>query len=92
MAKVRIKTFYIIIGLILLGIFVPGYAKFMELRWKNYCLEKDIEQLEKENVRLYKERERLKQDIEYIENVARSSMGVAKQGEIPIKIEYEQKD
>lgn len=68
-------------------IFLPGYTKFMELRARNMRLEKEIERLEEENTRLYKEKERLEEDIDYIEKVARDSMGVTKEGEIPIKIE-----
>ena len=87
MAKIRIRPLYIVIALILFVTFLPGYAKFMELRAKNIYLEKEIERLEQENVRLYKEKEKLEEDIDYIEKVARESMGVTREGEIPIKIE-----
>lgn len=87
MAKIRIKPLYIGITLLLFVIFLPGYAKFMELRARNINLEKEIERLEQENIRFYKETKRLKEDIDYIEKVARESMGVTREGEIPIKIE-----
>ncbi len=87
MAKIRIRPLYIGIALGLLVIFLPGYTKFMELRAKNAGLEKEIARLEEENIRLYKEKDRLKEDIGYIEKVARESMGVAREGEIPVKIE-----
>lgn len=87
MAKIRIKPLYIVIVLGLVIVFLPGYAKFMELRARNIHLEREIERLEEENIRLYSEKERLEKDIDYIEKVARESMGLAKDGEIPIKIE-----
>jgi len=87
MAKIKIKPLYIGMALVLFVIFLPGYAKFMELRAKNLYLEKEIERLEQENIGLYKEKQRLEEDIDYIEKVARESMGVTREGEIPIKIE-----
>ena len=87
MAKIRIRPLYIGIAGILLIIALPGYAKFMDLRSKNINLEQEIDRLERENVRLHKEKGRLQEDIDYIEKVARESMGVTREGEIPIQIE-----
>ncbi len=87
MAKIRIKPLYLIVAFILLVIFLPGYKKFMDLRTKNIQLENEIERLEKENIALYKEKKKLEEDIDYVEKVARETMGLAKEGEIPIKIE-----
>ncbi len=87
MAKIKIRPLYIGIIVALVVIFLPGYAKFMELRAKNIYLEKEIERLEQENVKLYKEKDRLEKDIDYIEKVARESMGVTREGEIPVRIE-----
>ena len=87
MVKLKIKPLYIVIAIILFLIFLPGYARFMELRAKNINLEKEIQRLEQENASLYKEKQRLEEDIDYVEKVARESMGVTREGEIPIKIE-----
>ena len=87
MAKIKIRPLYVVIAVILIVVFLPGYAKFMELRARNINLEKEIERLEQENVKLYKEKQKLAEDIDYIEKVARESMGVTREGEIPIKIE-----
>jgi len=87
MAKISIRPLYLVVALVLLVIFLPGYKKFMDLRAKNIQLEKEIERLEKENIALHKEKKRLEEDIDYVEKVARDSMGLAKEGEIPIKIE-----
>ena len=83
---IKIKPLYIGITICLVVIFLPGYAKFMELRARNSDLEKEIEHLEHENVSLNHEKKRLEEDIYYIEKVARESMGVAKEGEIPVEI------
>ncbi|MFA4991443.1 MAG: septum formation initiator family protein [Candidatus Omnitrophota bacterium] len=87
MAKIRIKSKYLVIGGILLVIFLPGYLKFMQLAAKNMYMEHEIRRLERENVKLYKEKKRLQEDMNYVEKVARDSMGVTRKGEIPIKIE-----
>ncbi len=87
MAKMRIKPAHIIILIIIGLIFLPGYIKFMQLKIRNMHLEKEITKLEKENLKLYKEKKRLEEDINYVEKVARESMGVTKKGEIPIRIE-----
>lgn len=87
MAKIKIRPLYIVTVVALIVVFLPGYARFMELRARNIHLEKEIERLEKENVRLYKETRKLEEDIDYIEKIARESMGVTREGEIPIRIE-----
>ena len=87
MAKIRIKPLYIGIAFVLIVVFLAGFAKFMDLRAKNIALDKDIERLEQENTTLYKEKKKREEDIEYVEKVARESMGVTREGEIPIKIE-----
>jgi len=87
MAKIKINPLYIGVAIVLIVVFLPGYAKFMELRARNISMEKEIERLEQENMALYREKEKLEKDIHYIEKVARDSMGVAREGEIPIKIE-----
>jgi len=87
MAKIRIKTAHIVIAAVIGLIFLPGYFKFVQLKFKNMRLESEIVRLEKENLKLYKEKKRLENDINYVEKVARESMGVTRKGEIPIKIE-----
>lgn len=89
MAKIniRIKSSYIVIGIIMSFIFLPGYIKFIQLKAKSIKLEREIVRLEKENIRLHQEKKRLETDINYVEKVARESMGVTRKGEIPIRIE-----
>jgi len=87
MAKIRFKSIHIAIAVIIAVIFLPGYIKFMQLKVRNMHLESEISRLERENIKLYKEKKRLEEDINYVEKVARESLGVTKKGEIPIKIE-----
>jgi cell division protein FtsB len=87
MAKIRIKPIYLVILVIIATIFLPGYIKFLQLKVRNFWLEREIARLEQENIKLHKEKKRLEEDINYVEKVARESMGVTKKGEIPIRIE-----
>jgi cell division protein FtsB len=87
MAKIRFKPIHIVVAVVIAAIFLPGYIKFIQLKVRNMHLEGEISRLEKENLKLYKEKKRLEEDINYVEKVARESMGVTKKGEIPIRIE-----
>jgi cell division protein FtsB len=86
MAKIRIKSvqFYIILG-ILLVIFLPPFAKYQELRYKNKRLAEKISALKDENKRLEEEKRKLETDIVYIEKKAREKIGVVRKGEIVLK-------
>jgi len=87
MAKIRFKPIHIAIAVVIVVIFLPGYIKLMQLKVRNMHLESEISRLERENLKLYKEKKKLENDINYVEKVARESMGVTKKGEIPIRIE-----
>ena len=87
MAKIRFKPIHIAIAAVIAVIFVPGYIKLIQLKVRNIHMENEISRLERENLKLYKEKKKLENDINYVEKVARESMGVTKKGEIPIRIE-----
>ena len=87
MAKIRFKPIHIAIAVVIAVIFLPGYIKLMQPKVRNMHLESEISRLERENLKLYKEKKKLENDINYVEKVARESMGVTKKGEIPIRIE-----
>ena len=87
MAKINFKPIHIAILALIALIFLPGYIKFTQLKVRNMHMEREITRLEKENLKLFKEKKKLEQDINYVEKVARESMGVTKKGEIPIRIE-----
>lgn len=52
-----------------------------DLKQKNQEYSVRIKQLEKKNAQLLAERERLKNDPEYLEKVARERMGLIREGE-----------
>ena len=84
MAKKGIKKLVIFIAIILV-IFLPPFAKYQEMRYKNRNLEREIKALKEETKRLEEEKKRLETDITYIERRAREKIGVAKKGEIILK-------
>jgi len=86
MAKIKVRSvsFYIILG-ILLVIFLPPFAKYQELRYKNKSLAQKISALKDENKRLEEEKRKLETDIVYIEKRARENIGVVRKGEIVLK-------
>jgi len=79
----RIKIY--LVAAVLVIIFLPSFAKYQELRYKNRKLEEKIGALSRENERLEEEKERLETDITYIEEKARERMGVVRKGEIVLK-------
>lgn len=88
---VRQTSFLVFVGIFLV-IFLPSFAKIQELRQKNKELEANIKRLDKENLALSQEKEKLEKDPEYLERVAREKLGIVKKGEIVYRIVPEQED
>ncbi|MBI4975034.1 MAG: septum formation initiator family protein [Candidatus Omnitrophica bacterium] len=84
MAKKDLTKTFIIIVIILL-IFLPPFAKYQRLRYKNKNLEDRIRALQEESKRLEEEKRKLERDITYIEKKAREKIGVVRKGEIVLK-------
>ena len=83
MSKNRTK---IIIGAILVSvIFLPPFAKYQELRYKNQRLADRILELERQNKELAENKYRLETDVSYVEKKAREKIGVVRKGEIVLK-------
>ena len=76
--------FYLILGIIVV-IFLPPFARYQELRYKNKKLEERLESLKCENERLTEEKRLLETDINYVEKKAREKIGVVRKGEIVMK-------
>jgi cell division protein FtsB len=74
-----------VIGVGLVLIFLPSFAKYQELSSKNRMLNQKITLEMEEIERLKKEKVRLESDIAYIEKRARDKIGVVRKGEIVIK-------
>lgn len=79
----RAKLILIIAALAI--IFLPAFAKYQEMQYKNRKLEERINFLNRENVRLAQEKILLETDISYIEKKAREKLGVVRKGEIVLK-------
>lgn len=82
---IKQTSFLVFLGIFLI-IFFPGYAKMQELRQKNKELEVNIKNLEKENLALQEEKERLEKDPDYLEEVGREKLGIVKKGEVVYKV------
>jgi len=85
MAKKRINIVTIlIIAVVLIAVFLPGYTKLQDLVAENKRLEKRIDELVKSVDSLEGEKEKLESDILYIEKVARQKFGVVREDEVVI--------
>ena len=70
---------------VLVIVFLPSFAKYQELNYKNKKIEERIDLLARENKRLEAEKIMLETDINYIEKKAREKLGVVRKGEIVLK-------
>ena len=91
MLKIVRQTSFLVFAGILLVLFFPGYAKMQELRQKNRELEATIKKLEKENLAINQEKERLENDPDYLEKVAREKLGIVRKGEDIYRVVPEEK-
>jgi len=66
--------------------FLPSYTKMQDLKQKNLEYQKEIQALQAKNAQLTREKERLENDPEYLEKVAREKMGLIREGEVVYKI------
>ena len=87
---------FLIVGLCILVIvlfvciYVPGYSRYQELRREEARLIQRIEQVRTENEKLSEEIERLKTDVTHLEKVLRDEMGLVKPGEVIYKVVEEE--
>jgi len=63
-----------------------GLADLYRLKTERDILLKKNDELIRENLSLYREIERLKNDPEYVENVARNELGVIGKDEVVVKV------
>ena len=63
-----------------------GLADLKRLKTERDILLKKNDELTQKNLSLYREIERLKNDPEYVENVARKELGVIGKDEVVIKV------
>ncbi|MFH1189807.1 MAG: septum formation initiator family protein [Candidatus Omnitrophota bacterium] len=84
MKKLKSAKVLLVIA-VLIAIFLPSFARYQEMSYKNRRLEERIRSLGLENKRLEEEKRRLETDITYIERKAREKLGVVRKGEIVLK-------
>ncbi len=82
--KVGSYKFWITLGVIVI-IFLPPFAKYQELCYKNRRLAERINTLKEENRKLEDEKRKLETDIVYVEKRAREKIGLVRKGEIVMK-------
>jgi len=76
----------ILVNLLLVIIFGDnGWVDYQLLKNEKDRLSVRIEDLNRENLALYREIDRLKNDLKYIENVARQELGVIGENEVIFK-------
>jgi cell division protein FtsB len=80
------------IGLGLLALYGPAFLRWSELNARQEQLETEIAALKKENVRLYQEAKRLREDPSYAEAVARRQSGFVRPGETVVKFQRSSKE
>ena len=91
MLKIFRQASFLTAAGILLVIFIPGYAKIQEQRQKNKELEANVKRLQAENSAFQREKERLENDPEYLEQVGRKELGIVKKGEISYRLVPQEK-
>ena len=80
------------IGLGLVALYAPAFLRWSELNDRQEQLEGEITLLKRENVRLYQEAKRLREDPSYAEAVARQQFGFVRPGETVMKFQRSEKD
>ena len=73
------------IGAGLVALYAPAFVRWAELNARQDQLEAEIATLKRENLRLYQEAKRLREDPSYAEAVARRQFGFVRPGETVVK-------
>ena len=88
--KKNIMFFLAIMTMFLMLLFIVfgenGLTDLYQLKIKKDNVSKINKELKKENLSLYREIDRLKNDPEYVEDVARKELGVIAKDEVIIKV------
>ena len=90
MQKEKIYLYISILLMFLVLLFIvfsdKGLMEFRRLKADKVILLQKNDRLKKQNLLLYKEIERLKNDPEYVENVARKEYGMVGKDEVVVKL------
>jgi cell division protein FtsB len=75
-----------VVTVVILVIFLPSYSTMQDLKQKNQEYAYRITALEEKNKQFEEEKRLLQTDPEYLEKVARATMGLVRPGETVYKI------
>ena len=75
------------IGLGLLLLYGPAFIRWSELNARQEQLEAEVALLRRENLQLYQEAKRLREDPSYAEAAARRQFGFVREGETVVKFQ-----
>lgn len=84
--KRRSVIIALLIGVLLIWVFVPIFAKISKLKNQKSELQTEIQRLALRNLALDQELKLLKNDPVYVEYMARRTFGTAKEGEVVYKL------
>ena len=80
------------LGLGLVLLYGPAFLRWSEMKARQEQLEAEIALLKRENLRLYQEAKRLREDPAYAEAIARQQLGFVRPGETVVKIQRSSKE
>ena len=89
MASKKKLLITLVVGTGLLFLYTPAFVRWAELKARQSELETEIQHLTQENLRLYAEMKRLREDPSYAEAVARRELGFVRPGEKVVKFREE---
>lgn len=74
-----------VLTVVVLAVFLPSYAKMLDLKQKDLAYAQQIADLQKRNAQLQQEKHLLETDPAYLEKVGRAKMGLIREGETVYK-------
>ena len=80
------------IGLGLLLLYGPAFIRWSELNARQEQMEAGVALLKRQNLQLYQEAKRLREDPSYAEAEARRQFGFVREGETVVKFQRSSKD
>ena len=86
MRKVFKGFSFLIILVVLVCLYFPGFSKYMKLRRQEEKLNQDIAELTLKIEELKKEERLIKTDVDHLEQVMRKELGLVKPGEVVYKL------
>jgi len=83
---IKNALFLFVVLSVVFVLYLPSYMQMQDLRHRNEVFEKRINDLVADNANMAVERDRLMNDPEYFEKVARERMGIIREDEVIYKV------